>query len=103
MNEIEKKIKEDITKLQLINKNIIEESKDYDKRLLKAILEEIMRSVRKTFESFPQTQAPEMAKMVDAPELEKDIERLLSETIEKAIKMLAEKMTKAIKAIIIST
>ena len=91
MNDIEKKLKEEIKKLQIDNNRAIGNLDE--KKVLRSMLEDVARVVKGSFVDLPNVQAPKIAKILDAPEREKEIKKVLTDMVQDA----TSKITKKIK------
>lgn len=89
-NAIERKTREEIKKLQIDNErakgNLIE------KKIVRSMLKDIARVARGSFIDLPKTHAPKIAKILDAPEREGEIKKLLADMIEEATNKIAQEI-----------
>ena len=92
MNEIEK-IKDEISILQAANKiNIANANDSIDKKVVKAVIEDMVRVVTGSFVDMPKIYAPKIAKILDAPEREGEIEKVLTDMIEETTNKIVKEI-----------
>ena len=94
MNEIEIKLKEEIKKLQIGNErakgNLVE------KKVVRSMLKDMARVVKGSFVDLPRVHAPKIAKILDAPEREGEIKKVLTDMIEDATNKIAKEIKEKI-------
>ena len=90
MNELENKLKEEIRKLQIDNNKAM--GNLVDKRVVKAVIEDMARVVKGSFVDMPKIHAPKIAKILDVPEREKEIKKALKDMIEEATNKIAQEI-----------
>ncbi len=90
MNEIQNELKEKIKKLQIDNNKVM--GNLVDKKVVKAVIEDMARVVKGSFVDMPKIHAPKIAKILDAPEREGEIKKVLVDMIEDAINKIAKEI-----------
>ena len=93
-NAIERKTREEIKKLQIDNNKAMNNL--IDKRVVKAVIEDLARVARGSFVDMPKIQAPKIAKILDAPEREGEIRKVLTDMIEDATNKIAKEIKEKI-------
>ncbi len=90
MNEIQTKIKEEIKKLQIANKKAIGDL--ISKEAVKAVIKDTAQVIKGSFVDMPKIHAPKIAKILDAPEREGEIKKVLVDMIEEATNKIAKEI-----------
>ncbi len=90
MNEIQNELKEKIKKLQIDNNKVM--GNLVDKKVVKAVIEDMARVVKGSFVDMPKIHAPKIANILDAPEREGEIKKVLVDMIEDAINKIAKEI-----------
>lgn len=89
-NMIERKTREEIKKLQIDNNKAM--GNLIDKRVVKAAIEDMARVVKGSFVDMPKIHAPKIAKILDAPERESEIKKVLTDMIQDTLIKVVEVM-----------